>query len=132
MTELKVTKQVFFRAGSTSRRVLKQGRPKKPKNLGRIPRVSRLMAMAIRMQALIRDGEVESYAELARLCHVTTARITQIMNLLRLAPDIQEDILFLPPGDGGRDAVTERALRSLVAIIDWRKQRKKWEKCSQD
>jgi len=53
------------------------------------------------------------------------------MNLLHLASDIQEEILFLPPGDGGRDGVTERALRSLVAIIDWRKQKKEWEKRSQ-
>ncbi len=47
---------------------------------------------------LIREGVVTDYAELARLGHVTRARVTQIMNLLHLAPDIQETLLFLPAG----------------------------------
>ena len=49
---------------------------------GRVPRVSRLMALAIRFDQLIRDGVVTDQAELARLGHVTRARLTQIMNLL--------------------------------------------------
>jgi hypothetical protein len=51
--------------------------------------------------------------------------VTQITNLLNLAPDIQEDILFLEPTTG-RESVTERSLRSLVAEVDWRKQRRMW------
>ena len=63
---------------------------------GRVPRISRFMALAIRFEQLIQAGEVTDYAELARLGHVTRARITQIMNLRLLAPDIQEQLLFLP------------------------------------
>jgi len=63
---------------------------------GNIPRISRLMALAIKFDGLVRHGEVRDYADLARLGYVTRARITQIMNLLNLAPDIQEEILFLP------------------------------------
>lgn len=63
-------------------------------------------------------------AELLRLGHVTRARMTQTMNLLHLAPDIQEAILFLPRVEQGRDPVTERELRSLVALPDWRRQRR--------
>ncbi|MDM8004641.1 MAG: hypothetical protein QUV05_00600, partial [Phycisphaerae bacterium] len=63
---------------------------------GNIPRVSKLMALAIRYDRLVSRGEVRDYADLARLGYVTRARITQIMNLLNLAPDIQEAILFLP------------------------------------
>lgn len=55
-------------------------------------------------------------AELARLGHVTRARLTKIMNLLNLAPDIQGAVLFLPPTENGRDAVTERDLRPIEAI----------------
>jgi hypothetical protein len=69
---------------------------------------------------------VADYAELARLGHVTRARISQIMNLLNLAPDIQETILFLSRVESGRDLVTERELRPLAALPDWRKQRKLW------
>src|ERR1700758_2675800 len=63
---------------------------------GRVPRVSRLMALTVRLEELIRSGEVPGYAELARLGHVTRARLSQIMSLLCLAPDLQEEILFLP------------------------------------
>lgn len=43
------------------------------------------------------------HADLPRLGHVTRARVTQIMNLLNLAPDIQGAILFLLPVKFGRD-----------------------------
>ena len=69
---------------------------------GRVPRVAKLMALAIRFEQLVADGVVGDYAELSRLGHVTRARMTQIMNLLHLAPDIQEAILFLPRVESGR------------------------------
>ena len=94
---------------------------------GRVPRVARLMALAIRFDQLIRDGVVADQAELARIGHVSRARLTQIMNLLNLAPDIQEEILFLPPTDRGRDAVTERELRPITANTGWSKQRRMWQ-----
>jgi hypothetical protein len=84
------------------------------------------MALAIRLDQLIRDGVARDQAELARLGHVSRARLTQIMNLLCLAPDLQEQILFLPETERGRDAVTEKHLRPIVAVPDWRKQRKLW------
>jgi len=93
---------------------------------GRTPRVTRLMALAIRFECLIRDGEIKDLAETARLGQVTRARVTQIMNLLHPAPDIQEAILALPRLEAGRDPITERELRPIAAIPDWRKQRQKW------
>lgn len=57
---------------------------------------------------------------------MTRARVTQIMNLLHLAPDIQEAILVLPRVEAGRDPITERELRPIAAIPDWRKQRAAW------
>lgn len=67
-----------------------------PRNRGTAPRVSRLMALALRMDELLAEGMVADQAELARLAHVTRPRVTQIMNLLHLAPDIQEAVLHLP------------------------------------
>lgn len=93
---------------------------------GRIPRVARLLALAHRFEKLIADGEVQDYADLARLGHVTRARVTQIMNLLVLAPDIQEELLHLPAVLSGKDRVTERQLRQIHASLDWRKQRSLW------
>jgi hypothetical protein len=84
-----------------------------------IPRIARLMALAIRFDGLLRYEEFRDYSELARLGRVTRARMTQIMKLLNLAPDIQEQILFLPPLRG----LNERNLRSIVSRIDWNEQR---------
>jgi hypothetical protein len=86
------------------------------------------MALAIRFDQLIRDGVVADQADLARLGHVTRARLTQIMNLMSLAPDIQEAILFLPATERGRESITERDLRPIAALADWRTQRVFWQK----
>lgn len=96
--------------------------------VGRVPRVARLMALAIRFDGLLRDGVVDNQSELARLARVTQPRMTQIMNLLHLAPDIQEEILFLPPVAEGRDPVTERDLRPVTTIARWIPQRVAWRK----
>ena len=97
-----------------------------PVPLGRVPRIARLIALAIRFDGLLARGEVRDYAELARLGHVTRARVTQIMNLLCLAPDIQEALLFLPRTTKGRDPIRESHLRPIAAVPDWRKQRRMW------
>jgi hypothetical protein len=93
---------------------------------GRVPRISRLMALAIRFDDLIRSGEVAGYAELARLGHVTRARVSQIVSLLCLAPDLQEKVLFLPRTLKGRDPIKLRHLLPIAVIPDWRKQRIRW------
>ena len=92
-----------------------------------MPRLARLIALAIHFDGLIRKGMVRDYADLARLGHVTRARVTQIMNLLNLAPDIQEEILFLPRTTSGRDPVSERQVRPTVAEPDWRWQQRMWQ-----
>jgi len=85
------------------------------------------MALAMRFDELIRSGEVTDYAELARLGHVSRARLSQIASLLGLAPDLQEDILFLPRTLRGRDLIQLRHLLPIAAIPDWRKQRSRWK-----
>lgn len=102
--------------------------PRQTVPAGRVPRVARLMALAIRFDKLLRDGEITSYADLARLGHVTRARTTQIMNLLQLAPDIQEKILFLPRTAQGRDAIHLRMLQPIALEHDWRRQRGMWRR----
>lgn len=119
-----IERQVCFGHGRRGRKELHEGDAEPAPPAGRIPRVSRLMALAIRLDQLIRDGVVADQAELARLGYVSRARLTQIMNLLYLAPDIQEAILFLPPTTKGRDAIAEKDLRPIVAIPSWAKQRR--------
>lgn len=123
---LTITKQVHFRSGKRGRKVIEEGTEAMVLDLGRVPRVSRLMALAINMDDLIRRGEVADYAELTRLAHVTRARMTQIMSLLHLAPDIQEEILALPRSKTGHDPIREKMVRPIAAVPDWRKQRAMW------
>jgi hypothetical protein len=97
-----------------------------PMPAGRVPRVAKLMALALRFDDLVRTGEIASYAELARLGHVTRARICQIMNLVYLAPDLQEALLFLPRTERGRDPIILADLQPIAATPDWRRQRRRW------
>ncbi len=90
---------------------------------GRLPRITRLMALALRFADLLDEGTVKDYAELARLGEVSRARITQIMNLLNLAPDIQEKLLFLEPVTSWRDPINERTFRPVVDEPVWERQR---------
>jgi len=80
------------------------------------------MALAIRFHQLIRDGVARDQAELARLGHVTRARLTQILNLSSLAPGIQQQILLLPRTVHGCDPLAEKHLRPIGAILASRKQ----------
>ena len=128
MNGFTIQTKVHFHRGRRSKKELRLGEKRKSIPPGRVPRVSRLIALAIRFDQLIHDGVVANQAELARLGHVSRARVTQILNLLNLAPDIQETLLFLPRVESGRDSVTERDLRPIVAAPDWRKQRKMWDR----
>jgi hypothetical protein len=107
----------------------KGGQPDSVSDAGsrsRVPRITRLMALAIKFQAMVERGEVRDYADLARLGYVTRARITQIMNLLNLAPGIQEDILVASGSLASREAATERHIRSIVKLVLWADQTRAW------
>lgn len=122
----------FDRRGRGARKVLETTpAPERRVEAGRVPRIARLMALALRYDGLIRDGAMESYTEIARLGHVTIARMSQIMNLLNLAPDIQEAILHLPRTESGRDPIILAQLLSIAGTFDWRKQRKLWGELTQ-
>ena len=116
----------FHRCGHGSRKERRCGAQTPALPPGRVPRVSRLMALALRFDELVRTGQVDSYRTLASLGHVTRARVSQILNLLYLAPDIQEALLFLPPTLRGRDPIILSDLMPIAAAFDWRKQRRLW------
>ena len=108
------------------REIPKQAQPSPiaPRPTPRIPRITRLMALAIKFQDMVDRGEVRDYADLARLGYVTRARLTQIMNLLLLAPEIQETLLN--PEFVGRQ-VHERHLRNIASLVAWHDQRRSWQ-----
>ena len=93
---------------------------------GKIPRISRLMSLAIHCDELLRTGQITNQSELARYAQITPARLTQILMLLNLAPDIQEQILFLPRTNAGRGEIQEKIVRRIAMELDWRTQRTMW------
>ena len=125
---LTIEREVHFQAQARGRKELKVG-PEPPRpapDPGRVPRVARLMALAIRFEGLLRAGVVKDYAQLARLGHVSRARVSQVMGLLSLAPDLQEAVLLLPRTLKGRDPIPLWRLLPIAATLDWRKQRRLW------
>ena len=108
------------------RRTLKKGVEPVPdpvKPAGRIPRISKLMALAIRCDQLLQSRTVPDATALARLAKVSQPRMTQILNLTLLAPDIQEWLLFLDPVEQGKSEVSEKGLRRMCAEVNWARQR---------
>jgi hypothetical protein len=97
-----------------------------PKRTERVPRVTRLLALALRFEELIQTGAASNYAVLAKLGQVSRARVTQMTSLLNLAPDIQEEILFLRVDEAEQLGISEPSLRRLTATLLWNKQREQW------
>ena len=89
---------------------------------GRYPRGAQVLALALQFQGMIDAGEVRDYAGLARLGCVSRERISQIMMLVWLAPDIQEQVLRLPLC-AGRAPFSEGVLRRIAKIVSWEEQR---------
>ena len=90
------------------------------------PRIARLVALAHKLDTLVRSGTVTGYAELARLGYISPARLTQIMVLLHLAPSIQEYLLFLSAADAR--FISESELRRIAREPRWDLQCKLFDK----
>ena len=71
-----------------------------------VSRAARQLALAHHIERVIEAGTLTDYAAAARALGITRARLTQIMNLLLLAPDVQHRILV------GEIDASERALRA--------------------
>ncbi len=110
--QVTVEKRVHFVRGTKGRKQMRAGNaPTAPQ---RIPRIARLMALAIHFDELIRTGKVKDQSELARLGQVSTARVSQIMGLLYLAPEIQEKLLFVQLKE-----VSEHRIRKFLSKPSW-------------
>jgi DNA invertase Pin-like site-specific DNA recombinase len=92
-----------------------------------VPRITRLLALALKFEGLIRSGMVSNYAAVAQVAQVSRSRVTQMTSLLNLAPDIQEEILFLPAAEAQQLRISEPSLRKLTATLLWNQQREQWK-----
>ena len=95
---------------------------------GRLPQIARVLALAIHLEQLIRQGDAKDYADIGRLSCLCRERVSQIMRLNYLAPDIQVELLYLPPTPTGRYPVSETAVRKIANLLSWANQRQEWAK----
>ena len=103
----------------------RRGKPKPPKD-PKTPRVVELLRKAIEWQARIESGKASSQTAIARQEGITRARVTQVLGMLRLAPQIQERVLSLPDVVR-RPAITERALRPVAQLENVTDQKARFE-----
>lgn len=100
----------------------------KPSAPPQLPHITKLMALAIRLEHLLASGQVKDQAEIARTAGVTRARVTQILNLTNLAPDIQQAILNLEPTTDHRPRFREGEVRKITILPKWEMQRLLWRR----
>ncbi|MGJ8635699.1 MAG: hypothetical protein ACSHX5_02505 [Phycisphaerales bacterium] len=123
-----VTRPVHFAVNGKRKRIVREPEPEQGEQGGqRVPRISKLMALAIRYDQLLKDGVMENQSELALLAQVTQPRMTQIMNLLHLCPLIQEEILDFNGSDPWEDRIHEHGIREVVSLVRWSEQVLRWE-----
>lgn len=122
--------KIQFETSSSShgRQRVSAPKPKKSSAPAKLPHITKLMALAIRLEHLLATGQVKDQAEIARTAGITRARVTQIINLTQLAPDIQEAILNLEPTTDHVPRFREREVRSIAIVPNWETQRVLWKR----
>jgi hypothetical protein len=88
--------------------------------------VTQVLALAIQFEDMLQRGEAKDYADLARLGGLCRERVSQIMRLVYLAPDIQVELLYLPPTPTGRYPISEPVVRKIANLLSWTSQREHW------
>ena len=96
------------------------------RRLGRLPRITQVLALAIHLEDMIRRDEAKDYADLGRLSCLCRERISQIIRLTYLSPEIQVELLYLPPTTRGRFPISETAVRKIANLLAWEDQRRAW------
>lgn len=99
--------------------------PPKAEPVRRPAKVARMLALAHHLQGAVDQGVVADRAAVARKLGLTRARVTQLLDLLLLAPDLQQAILALEAVDGA-EPMSERALRAVAHAGSWVEQRTAW------
>ena len=124
--------EIEFRFRSTARPPGEKGRSDaQASGDGRLPRVTQVVALAIQFQDMLQRKEARDYADLARLGCLTRERMSQIMELIWLAPDIQREILEFKPTHTTRFPISELAVRRIAGDLAWNAQRVAWQNLKQ-
>lgn len=121
---------VHFSPGNCGHKILRKGKRPKHAKPTRLPRITRLMALSIRYERLIKQGVITRHIDLADLAGIGRSQVSRIIQLQLLAPDIQEWLLNLPETEKSEDPVMWTDVQPLTRIMSWEKQREEL-KCFQ-
>ncbi len=89
-------------------------------------RVARMLALAHHIEAGLAAGRWPSASHAAGILGLSRNRLSQVIALINLAPDLQQQLLALEAVDG-REPTTERWLfESVVTLLEWSDQRRAW------
>ena len=88
-------------------------------------RVAVMLALAHKIQDAIDKGVIRDQAEAARRLGITRARVTQLLDLTLLAPEIQERLLFAEAVNGV-EPLCEHGFRGVIRAGRWEIQRERW------
>ncbi len=125
MEHRRVLTGTLFRTPSSPVTFTEEAPPPRPEPVRRPAKVARMLALAHHIQNAIDRGVVADRAAVARKLGFTRARITQLLDMLLLAPDIQTRVLEFEAVDGV-EPMSERALRAVAHAGAWREQRDSW------
>jgi hypothetical protein len=121
------TAKIKFQLGSTARLRKSDAPPLVPASgTGRLPRITEVLALAIQFQDLIQMGVARNYTDIARLGCLSRERVSQVMKLVWLAPDIQHEILEFNLTHMTRFPISESAVRRVAGALSWKEQRAQW------
>ena len=126
-SEYRIIERPFFRRKSRSVTLADAPTPARPEPVRRPAKVAQQLALAHHLQAAIDRGSIADRAAVARKLGLTRARVTQLLDLLMLAPDLQEAVLALEAVDGA-EPMSERALRAVAHAGSWVEQRAAWRR----
>ena len=118
---IRVEYEVHFKRDRRARKILRQG-PAPEKVPDAVPRIARLLALAWKWECMVQRGEVKDYAEIARQMGLTRVRVTQVIAMTLLAPDLQELVLLTPAAARGH-SIAEHRLRDVAGETRWDLQR---------
>jgi hypothetical protein len=125
---LTTTHKLEFKSGKrTAKTIVEAGTQPEQPTPGRLPRITKMMALAIRLDHFINSCQLTDQTELARADHVSRSRLTQNMDLNLLEPDIQEVILLTGDNSKNQSLLKKCSVRNVARIPSWSVQRRLWK-----
>ena len=97
-------------------------------NIGTVPRVKRLLALAYHYDKILAENPNISQNKLASLLPITRARFTQILNLNFLSNRIKNEIMDMPNTFNGKDRISTKIVVKISQELDWDVQNEMWER----